>query len=168
MADNLRPSNSLNVSIRTIRESDSQAILAWRNNPDVRKWSRHQEVITEAEHEKWLGGWLEPNHQQGYFFIVESPQFQMGMVRFDSKLVNEFEISIVIGPKYQKRGVARTAIALSLHEISLKEPSFNVLATIHANNLLSISLFITMGYVQTVFGEEFLHFRREYTLQDFK
>ena len=161
------PNKSSNASIRIVRDSDSEAILAWRNNPDVRKWSRNQEILSKEEHEKWFSAWLMPNHQKGHFFIVENSFSTLGMVRFDSRSLHEYEISIVVDPNHQNQGVARNAIALAAHEIILAEGNFSVLATINRENRLSISLFSKIGFIQTVFNEEFLQFRREYTFQDF-
>ncbi len=141
--------------------------MAWRNNPDVRKWSRNQEILSQDEHEKWFSDWLMPNHQKGHFFIIEDSFSSLGMVRFDSRSLHEYEISIVVDPNHQNQGVARTAIALAAHEIILSDGNFSVLATIHRKNRLSISLFTKIGFAQTVFDEAFLQFRREYNLQDF-
>ena len=167
MKDNPVTNKSSNASVRIVRDSDSEAILAWRNNPDVRKWSRNQGILGEEEHEKWFSAWLMPNHQKGHFFIVENSFSKLGMVRFDSKSLHEYEISIVVDPNHQNQGVARNAIALAAHQIALAEGKFSVLASINCKNKLSISLFNKIGFIQTVFDEEFLQFRREYTLQDF-
>jgi RimJ/RimL family protein N-acetyltransferase len=168
VTDNLLPKDSLNASIRVTNNSDSPSILAWRNNKDVRKWSRNQDVIDQTEHEKWFQGWLEPNHNKGYFFVIESAALKLGMIRFDARQVHEFEVSVIVDPGYQNRGIARTAIDLALREIKLREQTFSVLATIHARNLSSIALFTSIGYHQTVFEEEFLQFRNDYKLDDFK
>jgi RimJ/RimL family protein N-acetyltransferase len=124
-------------------------------------------LLSRAEHDEWFRTWLLPSNRRGFFFIVEELNMPIGMVRFDSKSNQIFEISVIIDPNQQNRGFAKKAIGLALQEILSIHEYFEVAAAVNSQNHPSISLFSKLGFQQEVFEGEFLEFRRSYTRHDF-
>ena len=91
-----------------------------------------------------------------------------GMVRFDKSKSEAFEISVLVDPKFQKKGVAETAISLASSEVLRLTGDFTAIAFVHSRNLPSIKLFSRLKFDKVGESEEFLEFRREFTLEDLK
>jgi RimJ/RimL family protein N-acetyltransferase len=143
-------------------------LIAWRNDPDVRIWSRNENEITLADHQTWFEGWTSPDHSKGYLYMIEVSGNSAGMVRFDKSKSEVFEISVLVDPKFQKRGVAETAIRLASSEVLRLIGDFTAIAFVHSRNLPSIKLFGRLKFDKIGESEEFLEFRREFTLKNLK
>ncbi len=157
---------SSNTVIRGVRASDSHLLLNWRNNPAVRMWSRKNIEISPGDHQRWFEDWTTPNSSKGHFFLIEVFGNPAGMVRFDKSKSAVFEISVLVDPKFQKGGVAETAINLASSEVFRATGDFTVIAFVHSQNLSSVRLFGRLKFKEVGESEEFLEFRREFTLKD--
>ena len=100
--------------------------------------------------------------------MIEVSETPAGMVRFDKSKSKAFEISVLVDPKFQKRGVAETAIGLASSEVLRVIGDFTAIAFTHSRNLPSIKLFSRLKFDEVGESEEFLEFRREFTLEDIK
>ena len=154
------------ITIRRVKEEDSRLLLAWRNDPEARMWSRNDGKIGLAEHQRWFEDWISSNQSQGYFFLIEVSGVAAGMIRFDKSGIEVFEISVLVDPKFQKRGVAQTAINLATIEVLRGNYRFTVIAFVHSKNLASIKLFNRLEYQDDGFDGDFLKLRREVILKD--
>jgi RimJ/RimL family protein N-acetyltransferase len=152
--------NSINLHIRVVREGDSQILMRWRNLPEVRKWSRNSQEIELSTHEKWFEERMVQRDKLGPLFIVEVSGSPVGMVRLD--LISEctFEISVLVDPKYHRRGIAESAINLAIHALAQKTEDFTLHAIVHVENLSSINLFKKLGFQELSVVKEFLQLRR--------
>lgn len=130
-------------------------------------WSRNDAEISLLDHQRWFEEWTSPDRSKGYFFLIEVFGNPAGMVRFDKSKSRVFEISVLVDPKFQKGGVAQTAITLAGSEVFRVSGDFMVIAFVLSKNLSSIKLFDRLKFEQVGESEEFLEFRRKFTLKDF-
>ena len=150
------------ITVRRVKEEDSRLLLAWRNDPEARMWSRNEGKISLAEHQRWFEDWISSNPSKGYLFLIEVSGVAVGMIRFDKSEIEAFEISVLVAPKFQKRGVAQTAINLATSEVLRANHRFSVNAFVHSKNLASIKLFKRLEYQDDGLSGDFLKFRREF------
>lgn len=81
--------------LRPASKLDEDDLLSWRNQPDVRAWSRSQDLITPQQHSNWLSDTLASPHQ--YLFIGYRENSAVGVVRLDENF-DSGEISIYLTP----------------------------------------------------------------------
>lgn len=158
--------NPSNVSIRPVNWGDSSLLLSWRNNSDVRNWSRDSTEIDDVTHEKWFRAWMSNQQQQGYFFVIEHLGRPAGMIRFDMKAHKLFEVSVLIESNFRGKGVAKSAIKVAINHIRDASPEFVLIAAIHERNLASINLFSGLGFQKSGKSGDFLEFSRNFFFGD--
>jgi RimJ/RimL family protein N-acetyltransferase len=159
--------NQSNISIRPVTLSDSLLLLSWRNNPEVRRWSRDLNEIEVETHERWFSDWASEKSKKGFFFVIEYLGAPVGMIRFDLKTENSLEISVVVESSFQGRGIAKVAIRAAISEIKVDFPEFTILASVHEKNLPSIELFKGLGFNASAKKGNFLQFFRKFFSEDF-
>lgn len=158
--------NPADVSIRPVDLADSLLLLHWRNNPDVRKWSHDSNEISLDTHEMWLSAWTSEQRRRGYFFVIEYLGKSAGMVRFDMIASDTFEVSVLVEPDYQGKGIAKRAISVAINQITTDCPAFTLIASIHERNLASINLFKKLDFWKSGKTENFLEFSRNFFFED--
>ncbi len=160
MKDSLRPSNSALVSVRRVEDSDSGILLNWRNDPAVLKWSGTSRAVEESEHETWFKNWMSEYSAKGNFHIIELGNTPVGMVRLDLREANSYEISVLVDPNFQGRGIAEIGINLVFQKILDSADYLIITAMIHTENSSSISLFQKLGFENLNVDGKFLQLRR--------
>ena len=160
MEDSLRPSNSAFVSVRQVKISDSRVLLNWRNDPAVLKWSETSRAIEEVEHETWFNNWISEYSAKGYFHIIELENIGVGMVRLDLREANTYEISVLVDPNFQGRGIAEIGINLVFQKILDSADYLIISAMIHRENRSSISLFQKLEFENVSVDGKFLRLIR--------
>jgi UDP-4-amino-4,6-dideoxy-N-acetyl-beta-L-altrosamine N-acetyltransferase len=71
---------SSTVTVRPLKSSDADAVLAWRNHPDVRNFMYTTHEITRDEHARWIKMALSENKIHAR--IVEADRLPIGVVTF--------------------------------------------------------------------------------------
>jgi RimJ/RimL family protein N-acetyltransferase len=137
------------LSFRYANKGDESLLLAWRNNPNVRKYSRTADCIDQNMHSEWFEERLNQIQIQP-LLIFNWNQQEIGMVRLDklNPLSKIFEISILVDESYQNRGFATSMISQSLVFAKLELSAEEVRATIHTDNISSMQLFIKMNFLR--------------------
>lgn len=130
------------ISLRPVAETDRKTVFEWQNIPGIRQHSRNPKPPSAAEHQEWFSRALQDKNRHS--FIIEYEGHACGMLRLDSKNIdaNEYEISILIIPDYQKKNIAKTALKL----IENLFPDCTILAEILKDNHVSQKLFMNSGY----------------------
>jgi len=149
MEKNESSSISKELSYRYAIADDNHQLLIWRNNPNVRRFSRNSELIEGDTHNKWLAArLLEIRNQPLLVFLFE--QTPIGMVRLDAKtdLEKIFEISVLVDESFQKRGFATSMITQALEIAKNDLLSTEIRAIIHKENTQSIRLFNNLKFVK--------------------
>ncbi len=129
---------------------DVDLLLSWRNNPNVRKYSRDSEVIDPNTHAKWFAGRLKDLEKQPLFIFIWQ-QNDIGIIRLDSQTdsVGIFEISVLVDEKFQNRGFATTMISQVIQYAKKNFSAKEIRAVIHLENYQSINLFTKLNFCKT-------------------
>jgi spore coat polysaccharide biosynthesis predicted glycosyltransferase SpsG/RimJ/RimL family protein N-acetyltransferase len=137
---------------RPARHEDSDLLLGWRNEPDVRAASRATEPVTAEEHARWLSATLaDPNR---LLFVVEEDGDPAGTVRIDRK-GKQAEISVTVTGNRRGAGVGSQAVR-EVGELVLAAlpETEEILAEIRLANTGSRRAFERAGYGSPIPAEE--------------
>ena len=129
---------------------DVDLLLSWRNNPNVRKYSRDTEVIDQNTHAEWFAGRLKDLEKQPLFIFIWQ-QNDVGIVRLDSRAdsLGIFEISILVDERFQNRGFATKMISQVIQYAKKNLSAKEIRAVVHFENYQSISLFTKLDFCKT-------------------
>ena len=128
------------VILRTISQEDTENIIRWRNNEEVRKWFIDRRLFTKENHEYWLKEFVEKN--KVYQFIINVPEVGKDIGSVYLRDIDEenrkAQFGIFIGEnQYRSAGYGQQAAQLilkfgfdnlKLHKIWLKVLSDNKVA----------------------------------------
>ncbi len=129
--------------LRPATAADSSFLRTLRNDPEVRRRSRHPEVVAEEEHRAWLDGVLaDPAHRRLY--VIELDGAPQGQVRLDLDGASA-EVSIALAADSRGRGVARSALAATTDLARALEIE-ELHAFVQEDNAASLRLFAAAGY----------------------
>jgi RimJ/RimL family protein N-acetyltransferase len=134
----------MTVALRPATEADAGRLLAWRNDPDTRGWSRDTAEVPLADHVSWLRGVLASPDR--VVLIAESAGVPVGTVRFDRLGEGRWEVSITVAPAHRGRGLAADMLAAGEETLRRRGRVHAVLATVHRDNVASRALFSRAGY----------------------
>jgi RimJ/RimL family protein N-acetyltransferase len=138
------------LSFRYANINDEALLLAWRNDPKVRKYSRMSDSIDLNIHAKWFSERLNVIDTQP-IFIFQWKLKNVGMIRLDlgNNSLEIYEISIIVDESLQNLGFA-TSMILQILELAKNELlAREIRAFIHAENLHSIRLFNNLNFHKT-------------------
>ena len=154
----------MNDLIRIATISDSELLLAWRNNPNVRQFSKSPGLINEVEHIRWLEKRLAKMQSEPLFVFISDGK-STGTARLDecSEIENSLEVSILIDPEFQGLGKSKILLDLVFSYAAENLGSCKILAQIHNHNLKSINLFESVGFSYLSKNGNFLRYQRDST-----
>ncbi|MCT2588304.1 bifunctional UDP-2,4-diacetamido-2,4,6-trideoxy-beta-L-altropyranose hydrolase/GNAT family N-acetyltransferase [Actinophytocola gossypii] len=137
----------LDAATLTVREAtlaDARTLLAWRNDPDTRAWSRGSQPVAAQVHESWLRRTIaDPDH---LLLVVERDTTPLGTVRFDRIEPGTWEVSIVVAPEHRGHGLAGRILMVGQGALHARVGPATLLATVHEANTPSMALFRRAGY----------------------
>lgn len=146
----------IDVAIRPISSSDTENVVIWRNNPNVRKFFINQSLITVQSHMEWLNNFV--STKKVYQFIIENKteNKDVGSIYLrDVDLVHQTaEYGIFIGEDDQRgKGIAYLASKLILDfgfgQLNLKQIILRVLK----ENTIAIKSYERIGFRQGIKDE---------------
>jgi RimJ/RimL family protein N-acetyltransferase len=143
----------MDPSMRIATISDAGLLLTWRNDPNVRKFSKSTSLISPTEHNVWLEDRLKRFEEEPLFiFTIEGDL--AGTARLDALPEEEksFEISILIDPKFQGLGYSKILLNQVFDHAFGKLQAEMIIAVIHSGNSKSIKLFQSAGFIYS--GQE--------------
>lgn len=134
------------IRVRPARADDSEALLAWRNQPAIRSASRDTAEISHADHEAWLAGVLASGQRQ--LLVGELGGEPIGVVRFDSDSDGgSAEVSIYRIPSPATAGAGPSLLRAAEAWLHGQHPGIRLLrAEVLRDNLPSHQLFLDAGY----------------------
>jgi len=140
-------SNLRYPQFRLAEAQDEDILLSWRNNPNVKKYSRSNQDISSMAHKNWFNlRLLDLSNEPILIFQFEGKK--IGMTRLDTieGTISLYEISVLVSEDFQGRGFATNMVAQSLNFASKNLQANGVIASIHRKNLASIRLFTKLSF----------------------
>jgi len=132
------------VLLRLANISDSQDMLAWRNDPVTRQFSFSTEEVSLKEHQSWFKKAIfDPNK---VIYIAEKKSAKIGMVRLD-KGEESAVISINLNPEFRGLGLSKSILFESIKEFR-KTNLLPIIAEIKHENVVSLKLFESCGFTK--------------------
>ena len=136
----------MDLHMRDATIQDSQEMLKWRNEAEVRRFSHSKELIAEEDHNLWLKSRLillpsEP------FWVFENELGKIGFIRldFDGKF-NHFKVSILLNPIFRGKGYGKVILNKSMKKSLEIKHVESFYAETHVDNQASKSLFLNNGF----------------------
>jgi len=146
--------------IRDATNRDSLDLLSWRNDHEVRKFSREQGLLSEETHAFWLIDRLRRIPKEP-FWVFEDQFGKIGFVRFDfDKVHKHFEISIIVNPLRRGEGLGKEMLKQATSKCLRDHPLITLYAETHKDNQASVSLFLMSNFIKVGFQDNFLFFKR--------
>ncbi len=127
------------VRLRLIEAADEALIYGWQSTPGIRRFCRHPQVPTVQEHRRWMEARLIESGAMTLVVVCEGEA--AGLLRL-SRLEAGCEISLLIAPHAQKKGIASVAITLARTLV----PTATLCAQIDPANTVSTGLFEKLGF----------------------
>jgi UDP-2,4-diacetamido-2,4,6-trideoxy-beta-L-altropyranose hydrolase len=136
------------IRFHLAKEDDCELIYSWQSNKNIRKYFINPKIPSLQEHMQWYNTCLlDPNR---ILYLLHNDQgHSVGLLRLDQLTKNEYstniptyEISIIIAPDHQGRGLAVS----TLKSLSLLKKNATYMATIHNKNSQSQRAFTKAGF----------------------
>lgn len=153
------PEPAARFTVRRANAADAELLLAWRNDPVVRRWSRTSEVIDPDAHARWLHGTLADadRHLLVVQMCGDEGDLPVATARYDLLPSSagptdraRWEISISVAPEMRGRGVGGGTLRAADDWLAVTEPAAEeVVAEVLPGNEGSDRLFRRNGYVPT-------------------
>jgi RimJ/RimL family protein N-acetyltransferase len=152
-ADRVLDAMGFDPQIREATESDSGLLLAWRNDPETRAWSRTTDPVAPADHSEWLARALDDPGRR--LLIAEYDHEPVGTVRLDRD-DDHWEISITVAPEARGRGLAVPVLLAAERSIDRT----TIRACVNRDNAASIAVFRRAGYRTLTTDGQWLWFHK--------
>lgn len=141
--------------MRAATIDDADRLLEWVNAPDsLSNKAATTGPIDRRTHVDWLQARLADETCR--LCIVESGGTPVGQVRLERKS-GGYHVDIYIVPAFRRGGLARLALGKAISDIALHP----VIAVVWAGNAPSISLFRSLGFVESGRRGDYITYRIE-------
>jgi predicted dehydrogenase/RimJ/RimL family protein N-acetyltransferase len=132
------------VVLREALREDSARVLAWRNDPDTRRWSRTSGEVPADEHASWFERTLRDPSTQ--IWIAESAGESIGQVRLTEESHGSVELHVTLAPQARGRGLGAAALIEAAAE-GLARPGVElVCAHVKPQHEASLRAFARAGF----------------------
>lgn len=133
-------SGGVQTLLRLARPSDVETIYGWQCQPEIRRFFRNPQPPSWDEHVAWFGERL--INPACSLNIIMAEGRPAGVLRLDFD-DDRAEVSILVAPEAQGRGIGRAALA----QASYLAPRHELLAVVHADNHASRNAFLAAGFM---------------------
>jgi RimJ/RimL family protein N-acetyltransferase len=130
------------VTLRPARADDAPLLLAWRNDPETRRWSFSRDAVAPAGHAAWLAARL---RDPATLLLVASADGEpVGQVRVDRDEDGAGVVSITVAPAARGRGLGLALLTALAAREDLGVARLR--ASVVPGNDRSLALFARAGY----------------------
>lgn len=135
------------VTLRAAGAEDAARVLAWRNDPETRRWSRTSHEIAPEEHANWLRRVLADASTQ--LWVAECDGRPVGHVRVGPEAEGIAEVHITLAPEARGRGLG-AEVLIQTAARALSAPGIGLLrANIKPEHEASLRAFGRAGFQVT-------------------
>jgi RimJ/RimL family protein N-acetyltransferase len=99
--------------LRDATAADSDALLAWRNDPRVFANFRLAAPVHPEIHKAWFAASL--HNWECHIWIAEEER-PIGMIRLDERTEGDYEVSIIVDPDHQGIGLGTQMLRFACNE----------------------------------------------------
>lgn len=132
------------VTLRAADAHDAVRLLAWRNDPETRRWSRASHEITPHEHANWLQRVSADASTQ--LWVAECDGHPIGHVRVGPEAEGIAEVHVTLAPEARGQGLG-SAVLIQATARALTEPRLNLLrASVKPGHEASLRAFRQAGF----------------------
>ncbi len=135
------------VTVREGTLDDSREIWQWWNDPLTRQMMRKNDPVPWEEHEPWFAGVL--NDPNRILCVGLCDGEKLGVVRFDLRQPNEYEVSINLNPAQRGKGYAPQILRKSIEHLLTIRKVNKLWAGCKKINDASRKSFVRAGFVLT-------------------
>lgn len=136
----------VDVHVRPATEADAEALLRWRNDPVTRAASRNTGELGVERHRAWLMATVDDPVR--HLLVATDDAGDVGTVRWDRVGEGEWEVSLTVAPQRRGQSLAGQLLRSGEDWLADQEPATHtMLATVHADNVPSLALFDSSGYL---------------------
>jgi RimJ/RimL family protein N-acetyltransferase len=155
----------MEIRQRTATLDDADLLLNWRNDQSAREFSLNSNLIQIDEHLQWLSARLKRIELEPfYLFIAEGEVVGMSRLEIVSGLTDVYEISILIDPYKQGRGLGAKILDMTCKSFFRLHPNKSINALVHKNNHVSQRLFLSAGFqLKTPIGD-FINYEKAFKI----
>lgn len=137
------------VALRLITVSDTELIVKWRNQPDVRKNFFFRETFTEEVHEKWLNEKVKTGQVVQFIIMLEDTPIGSTYLRDINYEDGTAEYGVFIGEvEARGRGVGSGVLDMTLNYAESKLNLKAIYARVMADNSPSLRAFLNNGFTE--------------------
>lgn len=129
--------------LRSATEADSSLVLAWRNDPEVRRWTFTNAEISPEVHAVWYRSVLDAPDR--HLFIAEDGGTPVAVVRLDVS-GEKAEVHVYVGPGCGGKGHGSRSIALACQWAREHLQIHRFFARILPENNASVQAFKKAGF----------------------
>jgi RimJ/RimL family protein N-acetyltransferase len=131
------------LRIRLATELDCKTIYNWQSAPNVRKFSRNPNIPSLSEHKNWFAKAI--NDPEIVIYICLVCDFPIGMLRCDLNSKGKSEVSIIIDPNFQNKGLGYQSLKELIRMSNINQ---HFTAYIKTENIASIKIFEKVGFIK--------------------
>ncbi|MCC7410165.1 MAG: UDP-2,4-diacetamido-2,4,6-trideoxy-beta-L-altropyranose hydrolase [Gammaproteobacteria bacterium] len=134
------------IVLRRAAPADRDAMLAWRNDPGVRRYSHDGDPIPAAAHARWFAAALADPAR--LLLVAEHADRPVGVLRYDCD-GQAAHVSIYLVPGCSGRGYGPAMLRAGSRWLSSHRPDLRrITAQVLANNDVSRQAFAAAGYTR--------------------
>jgi len=144
------------ITVREAQLEDMLLYFNWANDPLVRKFAFQTDLISFECHRQWFEKKLKSD--ETILCLCYSNENSVGQVRFD-KVEEGLYIDISIDPAYRGKGYGKSVLDRSIDYVFYKYGFHNFISEVKEENVASINLFLSVGFILVEKKEGVLCFR---------
>lgn len=145
------------MRLRPVHRSDSDDLLAWRNDPQTRANSRNTGLVDPATHADWLDRALADPRRR--LWIAERGPDTLGTVSAVHSPDGAVELSVTVAPAMRAKGAGTAMVRAAMAAVAAAWPAAEMRAAVRVENIASRRLFERCGFVVTGEQDGFLAYR---------
>lgn len=144
------------LSLRNLKQADTDEIYAWRNDPRCRQYQRWEDTSREAVDafvSRFGADVFLSDQEEQHYAICAGEQIVGDLSYFYTEEDACITLGITIAPWFQRKGYARELLHAVVNAIQSRHPRLDIVALIDKENRASIALFESLGFYRECYAE---------------
>lgn len=133
----------MTLTLRPVKKKDYETILEWRNNPNVRRNSLTQHIISIDEHTEYWNNFLK--NKTNFAFIAIHDSNDIGVLKLKNIDKVTYEIDIFLSKSYRNRGLGSQVLKIA-KDVAFQNGVKKLVAKIKYDNEASKKAFEKVGF----------------------